>query len=553
MQTEPDVNSPEHQRTLDALQARERQAPKLAQTERDDVAQAWMESQADRRTTRDGNVMNPNQLLSELVAAKAKERFRDDKEATARYGAAPFKSEEQHRADIASQISLDSAEARATTMAEMLGPRAVESLGRSLASAEQANRDRLQPLRLNGKGYKSALDALKEQFPYYIDDVRYHEFRDAIGRGDATPQEGRRDTGYVAPNHLRPQEAEAGYFDESVNGRGKVRADTTRHQNRRVHPNPIPVKTTVRGAEETAAAPLPARGAPGAPRAGTAQGQRAADLAMLDEILSHETFAPGARLTLKDGSKLRADGGVIRNEVLQSGFPSEALIRVFDGDRRQLEALPEGELNALLADIVGQSEGHGALLNLKPQAVYAFRNGGAMAPAKPRAADVGARLADLGNDHNFEGLAYAADRAPSVSVIESEFANRPAIATLKQDEGLPDLESPQFNAVAGKIGERLTARAREHVRIRNTGGSVHPSDVRKLEVHTEGLERATQLRRRWETASDREASANALAAATATPPQDQIGFISEEQLRAALGHIGIHPGGVDPNKIINGT
>lgn len=84
---------------------------------------------------------------------------------------------------------------------------------------------------LDGEGYAAALDALKEQYPYYINDVRYIHNKDpkatALGLSPET------DTGYVKPKFNRPAGAMEGYFDESITGAGKRSADTTNYQNLR--------------------------------------------------------------------------------------------------------------------------------------------------------------------------------------------------------------------------------------------------------------------------------------------------------------------------------
>lgn len=82
--------------------------------------------------------------------------------------------------------------------------------------------------RLDGEGYAVAMDALKEQFPYYIANARY------IHRGNATFDNhfsAEADAGYVKPRYNRPEGAKEGYFDPSINGRGKVSADRTNYQN----------------------------------------------------------------------------------------------------------------------------------------------------------------------------------------------------------------------------------------------------------------------------------------------------------------------------------
>jgi hypothetical protein len=89
----------------------------------------------------------------------------------------------------------------------------------AIAAREREMREQVTPLRLDGVGYKYAQDALAEQFPYYI------------ARKDARSLNRRGDRGYVKPRFNRPAAAQSGYYDDSIEGRGKVSADRTAYQN----------------------------------------------------------------------------------------------------------------------------------------------------------------------------------------------------------------------------------------------------------------------------------------------------------------------------------
>lgn len=68
----------------------------------------------------------------------------------------------------------------------------------------------LRPLKLNGQGYYNALKALKEQFPYYIKDVRWTPpSKETVKLKDA---------GYVKANHLRSKNIKEGFWDKTVEG-----------------------------------------------------------------------------------------------------------------------------------------------------------------------------------------------------------------------------------------------------------------------------------------------------------------------------------------------
>jgi hypothetical protein len=95
-----------------------------------------------------------------------------------------------------------------------------------------------QNYKLDGEGYKAALQAMQEQFPYYVDDVEYvttdrTEVKTShpITPDDFKPKE---DKGYIKPRYNRPEGAKSGYFDTTVTGEGKRGADRTNYQNWRV-------------------------------------------------------------------------------------------------------------------------------------------------------------------------------------------------------------------------------------------------------------------------------------------------------------------------------
>lgn len=96
-----------------------------------------------------------------------------------------------------------------------------------------------KPLRLNSEGYYLALQALQEQFPYYIQNVEYRPWEKTSRQKDA---------GYVKPRFNRPAAVKTGYWDTSIEGHigdveatnrktgvkektGKVSADRTNYQN----------------------------------------------------------------------------------------------------------------------------------------------------------------------------------------------------------------------------------------------------------------------------------------------------------------------------------
>ena len=119
--------------------------------------------------------------------------------------------------------------------------------------------------RLDGPGYNGALKALKQEFPYFLRDVKWEPLPDfnmdrGLPRGDS-PRFGPQDKGYVAPDKLHA-------FD-SGRGRGRL----------------VPAEQ----AQEQGTAPA---GAPGAPRAAAATAQTPAP-----KVTDH--MAPGTKFSRK--------------------------------------------------------------------------------------------------------------------------------------------------------------------------------------------------------------------------------------------------------------
>lgn len=126
--------------------------------------------------------------------------------------------------------------------------------------------------KLDGEGYSVALEALREQFPYYIDDVSFVNRKNMKLRGQKfdpsgsdQPNElqrslsGAGDAGYVKARHNRSDDVLDGYYDSTINGTGKMRASETNYQNWEHNPN----NRRGRGArQETPQAPEQAEGTP---------------------------------------------------------------------------------------------------------------------------------------------------------------------------------------------------------------------------------------------------------------------------------------------------
>jgi hypothetical protein len=132
---------------------------------------------------------------------------------------------------------------------------------------ELLNEQAGQNYRLDGEGYAAALDALKEQFPYYIDDVEYTTRQKMVGNASGIQGSNftnKEDYAYVKPRYNRPAAARSGYFDTTITGEGKRAADRTGYQNWAVQQHRTTDKqegnVSARRVSET-----PEPGTPGAP------------------------------------------------------------------------------------------------------------------------------------------------------------------------------------------------------------------------------------------------------------------------------------------------
>ena len=106
-------------------------------------------------------------------------------------------------------------------------------------------------LRLDGQGYDSAAQALQEQYPYFIANVRNEVYKDPDKK---RPKSRETDTGYVRPNYLRPKAVKEGYWDSEIENyeggiknakgepSGKYSAASTNYQNQKNSRNPSGVK-----------------------------------------------------------------------------------------------------------------------------------------------------------------------------------------------------------------------------------------------------------------------------------------------------------------------
>lgn len=108
---------------------------------------------------------------------------------------------------------------------EFTHPGTTEKWDRQLGQLRYSYRQAHRGMQLDANGYRNALKALQEQFPYYIKRTEWRPLNNDITHSAD------KDKGYVLPAYNRPTAAKAGYYDVRVTGAGKVSAAETGYQN----------------------------------------------------------------------------------------------------------------------------------------------------------------------------------------------------------------------------------------------------------------------------------------------------------------------------------
>jgi hypothetical protein len=515
----PEDRQPEeYQAELTRLVARERKNPRLSAQQAGSAAAEFFSQQAERSTTPDGHVMTAPELAASWALTQSSAdylRYREDygRMARARQDyvdrhpgeTPPPLPRELTRDDFATRV-LDELRdpdpvVAAGKLADAMGLR--RQFDAHMRRADEQNRAALRPLTLNGEGYRVALDALQEQFPYYISRVDFHPW------GEGSPQ----DTGYVAPRHLRPHEVLAGYFDPLV-GQGKVLASTIRGQAGRLVP--IPAERRPRSGDTPAPRPDRPPAAAGAIAPEVAEQlklQAARELTA--EIRRHPTFSPHVIGT--DEQRAIANQPVSDWLASLGGKPALKHLLETDGDAldRELQANPAG-YHATLQRAVREVRDNN-LFDLDDSLVRAHANGGLPDPVKDLT-DPAAALNDApGTEYRFPGAVYSrGDHLPAD--VEQEYASDPRIQELIDSKDLPNTLAggAAFKEDATALRQKLRADYAARLRWQATAGYRGPEPVKEHELRrrAEGLLRAEQLRRRYIEAQQRATVVQTAPAAT---------------------------------------
>jgi hypothetical protein len=348
----------------------------------------------------------------------------------------------------------DADTARSTALRALDSPeKLVDYLGRSheltryMERAETKYKASQSPLNLDGAGYEASMDALREQFPYYIKRTKWQE----LHRGGF-------DGGYVKPKYTRPEAALAGYFDPSISGygsvkdvkgnrTGKVTADTTRYQ------NPAAVAQVVAHNKERQEARDAANGVPLALGAASRSGGMAANMRKVDNLMAlYDAVNKPDRLI---------SGGAHVGKPLAAGKASmrpfaPTLLGDKDALQRMASANPAEATAAVLKDVEAlQSHGwvnFDEVSGLKPLLDNV---------KDPEAADRGVRFkaedAMKNPDQKFDfGEAFSHKRKPEQLEAKAKDILL-ALGMKKEDFDSPDLEKQMNDIIRDQYNKVMAA------------------------------------------------------------------------------------------------
>jgi hypothetical protein len=231
----------------------------------------------------------------------------------------------QRAADTLARVSEDYRGAEAS--AQQMFP---ADFGRFIDRQERDYETGLKELSLDGDGYAKALEALQEQFPYYIKDVRFRRLE------KSKAADGRSDTGYVKPFYIRPEAALVGYYDETVMGESDVRLSSERYTggkmtaDRAFYQNSSrafnrPSRMSVSRPERSETEPQT-----GIPSSNKAESSQASPLETIDrEVRSTSNLVSHARdngWNAEFGSKFGAEDAAARFPLLTGGMSNDDLV-----------------------------------------------------------------------------------------------------------------------------------------------------------------------------------------------------------------------------------
>lgn len=271
-----------------ALIDREYANPTPSRDQQKEWARDYLEKVAASHRTADGGEHDVNDLIEQQILP---ERVAYEQDTYRQTGLTPppvAELREQERAKLQHQLVADPI-GMAIDVDAAGASRYLK--GRTIQYAEDA-----KPMQLDGPGYGHAMEALQEQFPYFIDKVKYTPWHDAPLTGSKREF----DDGYIKPRFVRPAKAQAGYFDSSITGEGKRGADTIHYQNygvMRSKGHYKPEEAPQQHVRTAPSEPQPAAQPQAAAQARADHPDRANTIrALLKTYVTRDTFGPNAKV-----------------------------------------------------------------------------------------------------------------------------------------------------------------------------------------------------------------------------------------------------------------
>lgn len=422
-----------------------RDNPQPSQAMQAEWMHEFLEDRASRMATRSGAPMSVSQMVNEKVIGPYAARLaqqRNDAIGTTVYTGKEVDLQDEALQQYESNPKLAVAMLDGTT-----------DFNKFMSNKTRAYVDSTRPMSLNGPGYEFAMDALKEQYPYFIAKTKFTPW------SDTEPDAGL-DHGYVKPRFNRPADVQAGYYDQTILGHGKRSADKVRYQNFGVMQR-LGQSHESRGGDGDGGgnpvAPSRERGRPAitpmrpapTPTAPGVSPQRTADMALVHHILGQQTLSENTKLADADGTFAGEPVGGMKAGWMRGEHPSYGTaFQPLTKSPAEFEALDDDALHAQAAALLALNDEH-TLFDLDPSIVARHARRGAAPATQALTADA-VRDSALKENHDNEydlGAEFAPGRA------RSQYA-----ATLAQNVGgtqdtmgaaaIDDLDDPEF---AGKL------------------------------------------------------------------------------------------------------
>jgi hypothetical protein len=524
----PDRDPGRYETELNRLKTNERRDPVLSQAQAGAATAEFFNELAANHKTADGHDMNGAELAEDFATRQALSQLGQQDYFRAMPADKRGPLVRQYKERIYAQLIDEDPVKAGQNLADAMGVR--PKLNAHLERAKVTNKANLKELELNGPGYLAALEALKEQFPYYIADVKYHPWTDATNG---------RDTGYVKPRHTRPEKALAGYFDPDVTGHGKVTADSTRWQNFPVRGGRL--NFVGKPADQVQAATAAAARTGGESGARTepitpesAKRMREdADLQLLSAIREATHFGDNVVGTT-DFPQLHAlKTRAITNDLLDN-LKDPKLAPAFTGIRLMSDtdvmAMFNEQPEKMHRELVKAKDELKTLglLNLPHGLLRTFENDG-----KPVAAaklgDARAMLRNPNAEYDLPERPFLEEHEAPSRDVEQAYRDDGQIEALVQAGHLPaEVHDPDFITRSRTLHGKLLDAERTWHHFDTTPGAAHPrTEIERAEIepYTLALIRANQLKRRHGEAIGRETDVitqQAAEAAAAAPPPPQV-------------------------------